>query len=149
TPALPAGLTLNATSGKIGGTPTAASAAANYTVTAVNATDTATAVVNITVVDVGTEHYAGNDWPNKKVIWLNTQTNGASVKDTVAKFPVLVRLDTSNFDAGFGQAAAGGADIRFTKANNTTRLPHQIESWDAGAKKAAVWVLVDSIKGYG
>jgi hypothetical protein len=67
----------------------------------------------------------------------------------VAKFPVLIRLDSSSFNAGFGQAAAGGADLRFTKANTTTRLPHQIESWNAAAKKAAVWVLLDSLKGGG
>ncbi|HLU69359.1 MAG TPA: putative Ig domain-containing protein, partial [Fibrobacteria bacterium] len=51
-PALPAGLTLNTTTGRIAGTPTGASAAANYTVTATNASGTATATVNITVVDL-------------------------------------------------------------------------------------------------
>src|SRR5690606_5940389 len=144
-PALPAGLTLNATSGRIAGRPTAAAAAANYTVKAANATDTSTVVLNIAVVDASNENYATN-WSQHATLWLNTQSNGADVKAGVAKFPVLVRLDTTNFNTGFGQAAASGADIRFTKANNTTRLPHQIESWDAVAKKAAVWVFLDTIR---
>ena len=50
TPALPNGLTLNPTSGVISGTPTVATAAAGYLITATNATGcTTTATVNITV----------------------------------------------------------------------------------------------------
>ena len=49
-PALPAGLTMSATTGSISGTPTVAAAAANYTVTATTASGcTGTAVINITV----------------------------------------------------------------------------------------------------
>jgi hypothetical protein len=48
-PALPAGLTLNTSTGQISGTPTAASAATNYTVTAQNASGSTTFALNITV----------------------------------------------------------------------------------------------------
>ena len=48
-PALPAGLTLNTTTGVISGTPTAAAAAADYTVTASNSGGSATVLLNITV----------------------------------------------------------------------------------------------------
>lgn len=48
-PALPSGLSLNTTTGVISGTPTAASAATNYTVTATDGTLSATATVSITV----------------------------------------------------------------------------------------------------
>ena len=48
-PALPAGLSLNAGTGVISGTPTAITGAANYTVTASNAAGSTTSVVNITV----------------------------------------------------------------------------------------------------
>ena len=48
-PALPAGLTLNTSTGVISGTPSAASAATSYTVTASNAGGSATASVSITV----------------------------------------------------------------------------------------------------
>ncbi len=49
TPALPAGLSLNAKSGVISGTPTAVAAAAKYTVTASNSAGSATALLTITV----------------------------------------------------------------------------------------------------
>jgi hypothetical protein len=49
-PALPAGLTLNALSGIIIGSPTVVTAAANYTVTATNSGGNTTAVLNITVI---------------------------------------------------------------------------------------------------
>ncbi len=48
-PALPAGLSFSASNGQIGGTPAAVVAAASYTVTATNATSSATAVLSITV----------------------------------------------------------------------------------------------------
>ena len=48
-PALPAGLTLDATTGTISGTPTAAANEISYTITATNASDTDTATVAITV----------------------------------------------------------------------------------------------------
>jgi Putative Ig domain len=49
-PALPAGLSLNTTTGAISGTPTAAAARTDYTVTATNTTGSTTAIVTITVV---------------------------------------------------------------------------------------------------
>ncbi|HEY1114497.1 MAG TPA: Ig domain-containing protein, partial [Chitinophagaceae bacterium] len=48
-PELPAGLSLNTTTGVISGTPTAASAAANYTITATNSCGSTTAIVSINV----------------------------------------------------------------------------------------------------
>jgi hypothetical protein len=52
TPALPAGLALNAASGAISGTPTAVQATANFTVTASNTGGSTSAVLSITVRDV-------------------------------------------------------------------------------------------------
>lgn len=51
-PALPAGLTINTSTGVISGTPTALSPSANYTLTANNGTGFTTFAMNITVVDV-------------------------------------------------------------------------------------------------
>uniref|UniRef100_UPI00190035FE beta strand repeat-containing protein n=1 Tax=Prolixibacter bellariivorans TaxID=314319 RepID=UPI00190035FE len=51
-PALPAGLSLNATTGVISGTPTAITATATYTVTATNSVGSATANISITVNDI-------------------------------------------------------------------------------------------------
>ena len=50
-PALPAGLTLNPTTGVISGTPTVSAAAANYVVTATNTGGATAATLNITVSD--------------------------------------------------------------------------------------------------
>ena len=54
TPALPAGLSLSATTGVISGMPTAVSALSSYTVTATNTGGSATARVTITVNDTST-----------------------------------------------------------------------------------------------
>ena len=48
-PTLPAGLSLNTSTGSISGTPTATTAQANYTVTATNATGSTTATLQITI----------------------------------------------------------------------------------------------------
>jgi hypothetical protein len=85
-------------------------------------------------------------WSNHRDIYLNTQTNGASVSADVMNFPVLVRLAAKD-SLTFSQALAGGADIRFTKANDATRLKHQIDTWDASTRTASIWVLVDTVKG--
>jgi hypothetical protein len=53
-PALPTGLTLNTYTGVISGTPTALSAAANYTITATNMGGSTTAAMNISVVSAYT-----------------------------------------------------------------------------------------------
>src|SRR5690606_19319604 len=39
-----------------------------------------------------------------------------------------------------------GADLRFSKTNDTI-LRYQIERWDATARRAEIWVKVDTVKG--
>ncbi len=51
-PALPAGLSINSTTGVISGTPTAVAALATYTVTATNTGGTSTKAIDITVKDI-------------------------------------------------------------------------------------------------
>jgi hypothetical protein len=143
-PALPAGLLLNKASGVISGRPTAVSAAANFVITATNAFGSAKDTISITVVASSADAAYGT-WANHKFLTVNTRTAGAL--QSLRKFPLLVRLDSTNFSAGFGQAAYGGSDLRFTKVGDAVRLPHQIDSWDATAKRAAIWVLLDSVRG--
>jgi hypothetical protein len=85
-------------------------------------------------------------WAGHRNVFLNTTISGAGVAGTVTNFPVLVRLSTADSTL-FAQARGNGADIRFTKADNTTRFAHQIDLWDSAGRKAAVWVKVDSVKG--
>ena len=56
-PALPAGLSINSTTGVISGTPMAASAAANYTVTATNTGGTSSKTLTITITGPGSFTY--------------------------------------------------------------------------------------------
>jgi hypothetical protein len=145
TPALPAGLALNATTGVITGSPTAVTGIANYTVRATNTAgpDTTTRILRLTIS--AAETYS--TWAQHKDLYINTTANGAAVPGNVTQFPLLVRLDSSNFNTGFAQSMAGGADLRFTKLGDVVRLKHEIEHWDSTAKRAIVWVLVDSIRG--
>jgi biopolymer transport protein ExbB len=102
-----------------------------------------------TLVALGTINHTATGpyaaWFSSKNIVLNTKATGANVSTTITNFPVLVRLSSNNA-AIFSGAKSNGADIRFAKANGTA-LPYQIEQWNATSKKAAVWVLVDTIKG--
>ncbi len=104
-------------------------------------------VLGITQSNIpGAENYA--TWSHHRQIGINTNPGsfgGANLTAPVAKFPLLVRLTPAQADV-FAQAAANGADIRFTKADGVTRLPHQRERWDATNKLAEFWVLVDSVK---
>jgi hypothetical protein len=85
-------------------------------------------------------------WSKYKSISINTKASGANVAGNVLKFPVLVRLDSVNAADVFAGASAGGADIRFANAAGAAR-PFEIEYWNATAKKAAIWVLADTVKG--
>jgi hypothetical protein len=83
-------------------------------------------------------------WRYWKTIKLDTSASGAKVKGDVKNFPVPVLLDGSNFD--FTQASKDGADVRFSKTAKGDPLAYAIESWDADAKSAVVWVKLD-VKG--
>jgi hypothetical protein len=83
-------------------------------------------------------------WTGSQNVILNTTSAGANVAGLVTKFPVLIRL-TQNEAAIMSAAKPGGADIRFAKADGTTPLPYQIDTWEPWG--ASIWVLVDSIKG--
>jgi hypothetical protein len=89
------------------------------------------------------ENYA--TWAHNRDIVLNTSTTGANVAGTVTGFPVLVRLVEAESTV-FAQARPGGADLRFAKSNGSP-LPYQIERWDSTARRAEIWVRVDTILG--
>jgi len=82
--------------------------------------------------------------PHSQKLYLNTTAAGANVAGTVIDFPVLVRLNSSNFN--FSQAYANGDDIRFAKANGFP-LDFQIERWDQALALAEIWVKADTVYG--
>lgn len=57
-------------------------------------------------------------------------------------YQVQITLD-SGFD--FSKALSDGGDLRVTAADGTTELPFWIETWDAAAQQAVIWVQVPSI----
>ena len=83
-------------------------------------------------------------WRHVRTITLDTTAAGANVTEDVASYPLAVMLDKSRFD--FTQARPDGADIRFVDAAGKV-LPHAIELWDREAGRAAIWVLLDVVKG--
>ncbi len=82
--------------------------------------------------------------PAEWVLRLDTRSSGAAVAEDVSGFPLLVRLDSVNFD--FAKVGGRGADIRFFKPDSTA-LPFEIERWDSAGRKAEIWVRVDTVKG--
>jgi hypothetical protein len=83
-------------------------------------------------------------WSGHRTITLNTTATGANVPGNVTNFPVLIRL-TAAEALIIAASKADGSDIRFSKTDDATAIPFQIESWDSSG--AAIWVLVDTVKG--
>ena len=98
----------------------------------------------ITVVAADTTTIEMPLWKYQRRLILNTTTSGANVSGDVHGFAVLVRLNGSNFD--FSQIQSSGKDLLFTDRNNLA-CPHEIERWDVSARRAEVWVLVDTVFG--
>jgi len=78
------------------------------------------------------------------LIQINTAAAGLSSFSVIENFPLLIRLESPAFD--FSAADSAGNDIRFSKPNGQN-LPYEIEEWDSFLGEAAVWVLMDSIRG--
>lgn len=81
-------------------------------------------------------------WNNSKVIYLNTSATGAATTENQYDFPVLVRLDNSNFD--FTSETNSGNTLLFTDPQNNP-LSYEIESWDSVLQKATLWVKIDTV----
>lgn len=82
--------------------------------------------------------FPASQWQYRSTISLNNATG----TEDLTNFPVLVKLDSGNFD--FSKAKADGSDLRFADANNAP-LSYEIEKWDSGAQQAAVWVKTPQI----
>ncbi len=95
-----------------------------------------------TMISFNIEDYA--NWKYNGQIQINTTSTGANITDDIKLFPILVKLNSSNFN--FGQAQSSGQDIRFALENGTA-LPYEIERWSSSSELAEIWVLVPEIKG--
>ena len=82
-------------------------------------------------------------WKDSLRVYFNTASTGADLEAPLKNYPLLVRLDSSNFN--LGSAAPGGADLRFADPDGT-ELPCHIERWDTGFyRRAEVWVTVPQV----
>jgi hypothetical protein len=106
--------------------------------------DSTTQVIkdSINVSSNDTINVSYTEWKFSQKLYLNTSPSGADITSNIFNFPILVRLNSGNFD--FSDAQLTGADIRFTKADGS-RLPYEIERWDAAEKTAEIWVKVDTV----
>jgi hypothetical protein len=84
-------------------------------------------------------------WQHSGSFFLLTTPEGANLPATATEegFPLLLRLDQNSFD--FKQAQTAGGDLRFAAAGKP--LAYQIDTWDAAAGKANIWVRIPTIKG--
>jgi len=82
----------------------------------------------------------GSEWKYYKEITV--KENSGRI---LTEFQVLVELNSANFD--FSKAKSDGSDIRFS--TDGEELNYWIEEWDAGAKRAKIWVKVPLIPANG
>lgn len=82
-------------------------------------------------------------WKLRRKIFINTSPSGVEIAEALIGFPLLVRLDPSNFD--FAEADSQGHTLRFTKADAITPVSFEVDRWDVARRTAEVWVLVDTL----
>jgi hypothetical protein len=140
-PALPAGLTLNTSTGVISGAPTTLATAANYTVTATNTGGSTTALVSITVNDVAPSSlsYSSNPASYTKDMEIvdNTPTSSGGAVVSYAVSPTLptgLTLNTSTgVISGTPSAVTTTADYTVTASNT------------GGSATASVSIMVNDV----
>ncbi len=86
----------------------------------------------------GTGWYAAQPWSRRQTLTIAE----SAVDATLTSQPVMVRLTSADLAA---HAQADGSDIRFTAADGTTALPHDIEAYDPANGTLTAWVLVPSV----
>lgn len=82
------------------------------------------------------------DWPWSRRLYLNTVAAG--VVADVENFPLLVRLDSSDFD--FTQINSPSPAFMFVK-EDLSPLPFEIASFDKQMRTAVIWVALDTVYG--
>jgi hypothetical protein len=125
-PALPAGLTLS-TAGVISGTPTAVTAAANYTVTAQNAAGSTTGVVNITVTlgapsNLSYSNTPGIGYQNTAMTAMSPSSSGGAVASysITPTLPAGITINTTTgVISGTPTVTSGQTTYTITATNAT------------------------------
>ncbi|MBN8280887.1 MAG: DUF2341 domain-containing protein [Gammaproteobacteria bacterium] len=84
------------------------------------------------------------NWAFRKPLTLDATAAGAGTGTSLEDTAVLVRLHVGNFGY-FADAKPDGTDVRFIAGDDKTPLAFHIESWDATAGMAFVWVKVPTL----
>ncbi len=101
------------------------------------------AAILLTLLTTASAQYPG--WRQAGSFYVLTTPEGANLPASASEegFPLLLRLDKDSFD--FKQAQAKGEDLRFAAEGKP--LAYQVETWDAAAATANIWVRIPTIKG--
>ncbi len=91
-------------------------------------------IVSLSMSSVLAADWGFGDWQYRKEIVIDHTKVDSNLND----FPVLVDLTDSELAA---DAQADGDDILFTASDGTTKLAHEIESYDSG--NLVAWVKTD------
>lgn len=88
------------------------------------------------------------EWASRRQVKVDTAITGADIKETLADFPLLIRLHGGNFGY-FAELAENGKDIRFLNKDDKLALKHQVEKVDAFNELGLVWVKLPEVRGDG
>ena len=86
---------------------------------------------------------SGENWWNTSFanrIQITFSTSGLA--ENLTNFPVLIMLNSTRID--YTKTNDSGKDIRFVDADNTTKLPYEIEIWNE-TNQSFVWVNIPNI----
>ncbi len=81
---------------------------------------------------VGWHH---SDWSSRRLLTVDASKVSGSID--LQNFPMLVSITDADLAA---RAQADGDDFLFTAGNGSTRLAHEIESYDSGTGALVAWV---------
>lgn len=82
--------------------------------------------------------------PGEAVFAISTLPSGAAIAEEVRDFPLLLRLDSANFD--FSLTPEERARLHFRDARGAL-LAHEVERWDSAGGRAEIWIHLDSVAG--
>lgn len=86
----------------------------------------------------GTGWYTADPWTRRIPITVPAGRTTAPLTD----FPLLVSLTSAGLAA---DAQIDGSDIRFTAADGTTPLSHEIEAWNSATGELDAWVRIPTL----
>ena len=92
---------------------------------------------NAATVTIAISGWMDQNWGDRRSVSISNPCGG-----TCSNYQVHITLDSS-FD--FSKALPDGGDLRVSASDGSTLIPFWIESWDAVAKQASLWVKVPTI----